>query len=370
MSHAKIRKERSCLNCGHEVKERFCPNCGQENTECRQPFHYLFTHFVEDFTHYDGQFWRTMKNLIFKPGLLTSAYLDGKRQSFVPPVKLYIFVSFVTFLLFAFFPPLDINFEDNVTNKRNDSIAKTEKQKNDIISLKIDSLSSNKNLTKGDSLKINELKKTLKASKDNQEIRKTFDMSSKIDEGADFMGYETYKEYIKGTEKESFFAKLISHPVAKKYFELKEKGVSKGDVVDNLTKTSFHNLPKALFIYLPIFAFFLWVFHNKKKWWYFDHGVFTLHYFSFLLVTILVFTFLAKISNLLEGRAFIDAVFYFLMFCLACYSWVYFFIAHHKVYHTHGLVSVVVGIVLFSINYIAFLFLLIGLTLYSFATMT
>jgi hypothetical protein len=30
---------------------------------------------------------------------------------------------------------------------------------------------------------------------------------------------------------------------------------------------------------MPIF--FLWLFHNKKRWYYFDHGIFTLHYFSF-----------------------------------------------------------------------------------------
>ncbi|WP_228372498.1 DUF3667 domain-containing protein [Chryseobacterium daeguense] len=75
MSHGKLREEKDCLNCGHLVEERFCPHCGQENTQTRQPFHYLFTHFVEDFTHYDGQFWKTMKYLLFRPGKLTKEYL-------------------------------------------------------------------------------------------------------------------------------------------------------------------------------------------------------------------------------------------------------------------------------------------------------
>lgn len=56
MSHGKLREDKDCLNCGHHVEEKFCPNCGQENIETRQPFYYLFTHFFEDFTHYDGQF--------------------------------------------------------------------------------------------------------------------------------------------------------------------------------------------------------------------------------------------------------------------------------------------------------------------------
>lgn len=97
MSHGKLRADKTCLNCGHHVEERFCPHCGQENIETRQPFYFLFTHFIEDFTHYDGQFWGTLKNLFFKPGKLTNTYLEGKRQRFVPPVKLYIFVSFIVF---------------------------------------------------------------------------------------------------------------------------------------------------------------------------------------------------------------------------------------------------------------------------------
>lgn len=108
MSHGKIRENKNCLNCGQHVEERFCPHCGQENIESRHPFYYLFTHFIEDFTHYDGQFWGTLKNLMFKPGALTNTYLEGKRQKFVPPVKLYIFVSFITFFVFALFP-MNIN---------------------------------------------------------------------------------------------------------------------------------------------------------------------------------------------------------------------------------------------------------------------
>ena len=110
MSHGKLREEKNCLNCGHIVEEKFCPNCGQENTETRRPFHYLFSHFIEDLTHYDGQFWGTIKNLLFKPGKLTQTYLEGKRQRYVPPVKLYIFISFITFFLFSIIPPFIIDF--------------------------------------------------------------------------------------------------------------------------------------------------------------------------------------------------------------------------------------------------------------------
>ncbi|WP_209023080.1 DUF3667 domain-containing protein [Sphingobacterium sp. CZ-2] len=104
MGHGQLRKEKNCLNWGHRVEEHFYPHCGQENIENRQLFHYLFCHFFEDFTRYDDQFWKTMRNLLFAPGLLTKVYLAGQRQgqAYVPPVKLYIFNPLLPFLSFPF----------------------------------------------------------------------------------------------------------------------------------------------------------------------------------------------------------------------------------------------------------------------------
>lgn len=41
----------------------------------KQDSHFLFTHFIEDLTHYDGQCWGTMKNLLFTPIKLTNTVL-------------------------------------------------------------------------------------------------------------------------------------------------------------------------------------------------------------------------------------------------------------------------------------------------------
>ena len=59
------------------------------------------------------------------------------------------------------------------------------------------------------------------------------------------------------------------------------------EIIEKFISSFTHNLPKVLFVFMPIFAFFLWLFHNKKRWYYFDHGIFTLHYFSFLLLIFL-----------------------------------------------------------------------------------
>lgn len=70
-------------------------------------------------------------------------------------------------------------------------------------------------------------------------------------------------------------------------------------------------LPKAIFIYLPFFAFFMWLFHSKKKWYYYDHGIFTLYYFSFILIMSICFMILSKIDMLLHS-SFVTSILTFI----------------------------------------------------------
>ncbi|MDN3691064.1 DUF3667 domain-containing protein [Chryseobacterium tructae] len=370
MSHGKIREDKTCLNCGHQVEERFCPHCGQENAERRQPFYFLFTHFIEDFTHYDGQFWGTVKNLLFKPGKLTNTYLEGKRQIFVPPVKLYIFVSFITFFLFALFPPFKLDYGH--TEKKGHDVAQTAPVKNQVVQNIVEGIETEKSKVK-DSSKIEQLNQaqtyiqdSLKKGSFQEGLISTLDTDNKIADETSYRGYKTQEEYDKGTANKKNIFSFINDPFARKFFSLKEEGVKKGDILRNLVETSFHNLPKALFIYLPIFAFFLWIFHNKRKWWYFDHGIFTLHYFSFLLVSILILALLIKAAALLSEYTFFPSLLSLIIFVISAYGLIYFFIAHRRVYKSHGIVSIMIGGIIFFLNLFAFIFLATGLALVSF----
>ncbi|MFP3599018.1 DUF3667 domain-containing protein [Chryseobacterium sp. SIMBA_029] len=367
MSHGKIREDKTCLNCGHQVEERFCTHCGQENTEPKQVFHYLFTHFIEDFTHYDGQFWKTIKNLLFRPGKLTAIYLEGKRQLYVPPVKLYIFISFITFFMFSLFPLM--NFDSN--HKETAPKTHNTKKKDSINAITTARISeainnNNKNVSKEDSATIAKVNKTLAENVKANDLEDELNLDHGIDESTVISGARNAKEYDAIVAKNPSLGYNISSPFVHKFFELKESGITKKEIFQKLYEISFHNLPKALFIYLPIFALFLWIFHNKKKWWYFDHGVFTLHYFSFLLFVITIISILIHTQKLINHIKVFDVLIDISYYVLALYSIGYFFIAHHRVYHSHGFVSFIIGCLLFFINFFAFCFLVVGLGLISF----
>jgi hypothetical protein len=87
-----------CENCGATVSGRYCGACGQR---LDPPVHSLW-HFTqlatEDLTHADSRLWHTLAALLFKPGHLTSEFLIGRRARYLPPVRLYLVLSVVFFL--------------------------------------------------------------------------------------------------------------------------------------------------------------------------------------------------------------------------------------------------------------------------------
>jgi hypothetical protein len=90
-----------CDNCGASVSGQYCGNCGQR---VEPPVHTLW-HFIqvaaEDVTHADSRLWRTLWALLFKPGYLTHEFLVGRRARYLPPVRLYLVLSVVFFLWFS-----------------------------------------------------------------------------------------------------------------------------------------------------------------------------------------------------------------------------------------------------------------------------
>ena len=97
-SAARVSPQR-CENCGNEVTQRFCGACGQRR---EPPVHSLW-HFsqvaTEDLTHADSRLWRTLGALLFKPGRLTAEFLAGRRARYLPPVRLYLVLSVLFFIV-------------------------------------------------------------------------------------------------------------------------------------------------------------------------------------------------------------------------------------------------------------------------------
>lgn len=312
MSSHHLRKDKICQNCGQEVPQRFCTVCGQENTETRRSFSYLFRHFIEDFTHYEGNFWKTIKYLLFHPAYLTLSYLEGKRARYVAPVKLYIFVSFISFFTIHIFP--DFNTYDPDEQKE----------------------------------------KTLQGSRANQEV---------IDEETAYKSSLRYYDSLQLSLPKAKRDGPILQKIQRKLIE--EREMDSDEMGEKLAEQMEKMLPKALFFFLPLFAFILWLFHDKKKYLYFDHGIFTLHYFSFILIILTanyIIDCIIPWAYLLNSTIFSDLI------NAATLLWIvyYFFRAHSRMYSPVGTWRKVIRpLFMISIEMVLFSLLIIALIIYS-----
>jgi hypothetical protein len=107
-----------CENCGAPLTGKYCSACGQHHFD--HPVH-DFGHFVseafEDLTHADSRLWRTLIALLFRPGFLTREFLDGRRVRYLPPVRLYLVLSVVFFLIVAVTPDAGMSQRPIVARK-------------------------------------------------------------------------------------------------------------------------------------------------------------------------------------------------------------------------------------------------------------
>jgi hypothetical protein len=264
------RAENDCLNCGATLQGKFCHVCGQENLEIKESFGHLMNHAVSDYFHFDDKFFNTLKPLLFKPGKLTNEYMAGKRASYLHPVKMYIFISFIYFVLL---------FSDKVQTSNIPAKPITNEQ-----TTKADSIvAKNPNLT-------DEQKKDIyntynyiivkdKNGKGNDTVYHGLQGMTKITKDTSYSQYLLNQSKLPAGKRDGFLTKLL----VKKVFHLKKQ--ENGS--NTLMETFYHDAPKMMFLLLPIFALILKVTFRKNHKFYVEHLIYSfhLHCFIFLLLT-------------------------------------------------------------------------------------
>ena len=273
MSHLPQRKEKNCLNCGTVVIGKYCHVCGQENVEPKETVWQLVSHFFTDITHFDGKFFTSIKDLILKPGFLSKEYAKGKRVSYLNPVRMYLFTSFIFFLVFFSLYKVDENSVNIGINKNN--------------------------IDKTDSAKLNELSSQINNGKPltKEEIKNKIDSSGISFSTTKYTSKEKYDSLLKGgVKKDNWFERMITY----KGIELNEKyHNNKTLLITNLLDRIQHSIPQMLFVLLPLFAFFLKLLYIRhKNFYYTDHAIFTIHFYIFVFIEMLLIFGISKINTI------------------------------------------------------------------------
>jgi hypothetical protein len=88
-----------CENCGTKLAGPWCHECGQHDFEFHRSFGRVLMELLDAFLNFDSKLFRSTKALLFRPGWLTDQFNAGRRASQMPPLRLYLFVAFVFFLV-------------------------------------------------------------------------------------------------------------------------------------------------------------------------------------------------------------------------------------------------------------------------------
>jgi hypothetical protein len=94
-----------CTNCGAPSSD-YCVRCGE-----RQPGHHDLSvgHFahevVHEFVHLDSKLFRTLRDIVIKPGFLTEEYFAGRKSRYIAPLRLFLTLFALQFVAFTFYRP-------------------------------------------------------------------------------------------------------------------------------------------------------------------------------------------------------------------------------------------------------------------------
>lgn len=98
-----------CTNCGVANAEVYCPRCGE-----KQPSHHDYAmkhvvgHAFHELVHLDSKLFITLRHLVARPGFLTAEYFAGRKTRYISPLRLFLTLFFLSFLVSTVYKPLSI----------------------------------------------------------------------------------------------------------------------------------------------------------------------------------------------------------------------------------------------------------------------
>lgn len=273
----KIPINENCLNCGTKLLDVFCHHCGQKDLPRRQTLGELFSNFISSFWSYEGKFFRTTKFLITKPGFLALEYNAGRRESYYHPARMYVFISFVFFLLFSITDP----------NNEDKKVELTDEDKKELLNEGEVELKKLHKLT-GDStlLVLNDSiqKKVADKNDTTKQNIKTNRKSGAFNFNFDDIEYTSLKQYDSAQlalpeEKRDNWLQQLGN---KRGIKIKEKyGDDTEKYGNDFGKAFLENFSKVLFFLLPFFALLLKLLYIRRGYFYSEHLVFSIYYYNF-----------------------------------------------------------------------------------------
>ena len=334
---------------------------------------------VQSFTEFfgiDGRVWATLGLLLFRPGALTRAYLDGQRRRYLRPLRVYLSSTLLFFFLLSVLDPVGrlegvLVDRDGLADSTmtagayvaylDDRLAEEDAELEDqrvlvdslrarVDSLEAAFLSDSLAGRLGVSDSLDQALETQADARDDldDEVRDLDRMESSVSDRRLAWQYEQAARYPADSLIEPVDLTTASEIVlrdpddepdiqlgtfeetlgrGRAYERLKTARTTEARIEAglDLTRAAIGKIPVVLFLMLPVFALLLKMIYVRRGWYYSEHLVFGLHTHAF---AFLVFSVIAGLAALFSGRTWAGV----LAVALYVVIPVYFILAQRRVY--------------------------------------
>lgn len=332
-----------CLNCGADLHGVYCHECGQQASSPTPKVREFILEYMNNAFIWDTRFFKTVWNLIRRPGFLTNEFNAGKFVSYENPLKLnmfflFLFVTF--FLLFSDIHKANESF-DNLT-------------KNELVRpyLSLNALNENVDY----SAKMKEFgKDTIRLSLPLTYAKEFPKIVTTIQAMTDYNGEKLDTLVVcvpklliqdgilinKGSDIYSFSDK---NEIVDKMMELDVLSTLWRKLLDILTQY----FPLIFLLTLPLLAFAVKLLYLKRKKPFISFFIFASHYTAFIELILLVI-YLLCIT--------VEPSYEILEWCMIISSGIYLTIAVKNVYESNSWIKSIIKAIFISFVYLLICFM-------------
>ena len=127
----KSAEHHCCCTCGDEYQGNYCPRCGQSARIGRYSFKNALLLFLDVWGMGNRGMFRTLRDLILRPGYMIRDYLSGMQMAYFPPFKLlFLLVAFNMIVQSGFnLDGKDVDDEEIVIKVNRESVAEKNSKK-------------------------------------------------------------------------------------------------------------------------------------------------------------------------------------------------------------------------------------------------
>ena len=300
----------ACQNCGAVLLGEHCYACGQPVKGLVRHFGSILGDFFDTVLNIDSRVFRTLGPLLLKPGYLSNEYFEGRRVRYVSPVRLFVFLSIVTFFVAAM--AVDFGDADINVNRGNDDLASATtvaevERRRDAALAGLAEAREGAGDAPGAGIGLGAAETAVRTTADTR-IRQLREAEAKGEPPPapthDGLRFNELPWDAKTNPVEIRWLPGFANDGINRLVGRANANIARFQQDPNLFKdAAFSVVPTTLFVLLPLFALMLKVAYLFKRRLYMEHLIVALHSHAFLCLAVLSMVLLAMAEDAVAGSA-------------------------------------------------------------------